>query len=189
MNASKKVTMLTLLSILVFSAAPSFAANYQGQVCRRTDTDPIKCLVCVQAWEANNSSYADMQRVVGVAKTRYNSGRYPKSFCKIAYQRGQFIGLRHGKVLNKPASVLALMVKAARNTKANGALGFRTGKNGQNRLRKKADLPANLMPVAPNQFAEAAPAPAAPAVAPAAPEASYEQTAFLEDDGAATATN
>lgn len=131
----------------------SSGANYRGQTCRSSDTDPIKCTVCALAWEANNSSYKDMQGIVGVIKTRQRSSSYSGSICKLVYQRGQIVGLRSGKRLNLPPGVLSMMVRAARSTGASGNLGWRTGRNGLNKFRKKAELIDPLLKPSADMFA------------------------------------
>lgn len=71
----------------------------------------------------DHNSTEGMQAVVGVIKTRLESGRYGSSICDIVHGRGQFVGAWH-RLPNNPALLNAL--QSAAGAPANGYMGFRT---------------------------------------------------------------
>jgi hypothetical protein len=74
--------------------------NYNGQACRSGDTDPLKCMVCVIAWEGITSSQVGMEAVGETVMRRLDTKGYGNTICQIVYAPGQYVGLKSGKVLN-----------------------------------------------------------------------------------------
>lgn len=69
-----------IFAILLFATNPSFAGSLKGQACKRSDKDPVKCMVCMVYVEGRTKSAQFKEGVQALAYTvlnRVKSSRWP----------------------------------------------------------------------------------------------------------------
>lgn len=122
----REIIKATGLLFIALAVSPALAGG--GGVCTRGDSDSMKCMMCVVAFEGRIESYEGMKAVGQVVMTRLQNPKYPKTICAVVHQSGQFVALNRSRQLpgGEDLERIRRAAAAAISGGANGFLGFRS---------------------------------------------------------------